>query len=123
MSRPPQDPPDSFPFEAVRDLLGIVRSIYAAAKAEDAGASRLTALTEVGRDLAASIEIALRTSPRTSERAEAFRRADRATLRLGDLIDAITPIEPTVDAAVRRVRAQAPGTGREEARRERTKRG
>lgn len=115
---------DPFPYEAVRDLLGILRALYLAAKASDAGARRLATIRAVGRELRASMDLALESDPGTLGHAAAWRRAEQATERLGELVDCTTPIEPTLAAAARRVnRRQLDESRRELARRARIGRG
>jgi hypothetical protein len=96
--------PDPFPFEAARDLLGILRAMFAAARASGAGARRIAAIRQVGLELRAAIELALEHEPETLGHARAWDRAERATRALASLIDCTTPLEPTLDAAARRVR-------------------
>ncbi len=118
MLAPRQDP---FPFEAVRDLLGILRAMYAAAKEQGAGRRRLLAIQSAGQELRAAVDLALEHEPGTLGHAAAWQRAERATGRLADLVDSTTPLEPTLEAAAERVRG-APGTAaarREAARRAR----
>ena len=102
MLAPRQDP---FPFEAVRDLLGILRAMYAAAKLQGAGRRRLLAIRLVGKELGAAVDLALEHEPGTLGHAAAWQRAERATSRLADLVDCTTPLEPTLEAAAQRVRA------------------
>jgi hypothetical protein len=109
---------DPFPFEAVRDLLGILRALYAAAKAEGSGAARLAIIRSIGRQLRAATDLALESEPGTLGHAAAWQRADRAIERLGELIDCTTPLEPTLAAAARRVS----GNRGDESRRERARR-
>jgi hypothetical protein len=92
-----------FPFEAVRDLMGVVRALYAAAKHNSAGPVELARIARVGRDLHAAIDLAAGARKGTGEREVARRRAEEATLRAGDLVDALTPAEPLVHAARARV--------------------
>ena len=94
---------DPFPFEAVRDLLGILRAMYAADKAAGAGARRLAAVEEVARELRRAVDLALEYGPGTLGHAAAWERAETATSRLVDLADVTTPIEPTLRAAGERV--------------------
>jgi hypothetical protein len=118
---PNQDP---FPFEAVRDLLGILRALYAAAKSDGAGRARLGAIRAIGRELRAAIDLALEHEPGTLGHAAAWQRAERATERLGELVDCTTPLEPTLAAAARRVvRRSGEASRRESARRARIGRG
>lgn len=113
-----------FPFEAVRDLLGILRALYAAAQAESAGRPRLAAIRAIGRELRAATDLALEHEPGTLGHAAAWRRAERATERLGALVDCTTPLEPTLEAAARRVLGRSGSASRRDsARRARIARG
>jgi len=98
---------EPFPFEAVRDLLGIVRALYASEKTQHAGARRLAALRRVGQDLRAAVDLALEYEPLTLGHAAAWHRAEQATRALAELVDVTTPLAPTLRAATRRVRATA----------------
>lgn len=99
--------PDPFPFEAVRDLLGILRAMYGAARSSGAGQRRADAIRRVGLELRAATDLALEHEPQTLGHAAAWDRAERATRELADLIDCTTPLEPTLDAAARRIRRAA----------------
>jgi hypothetical protein len=92
-----------FPTEAVRDLLGIVRALYAAAKEADAGSERLRKIARVGEDLRRALDLASGARPGTLGHSAAWRRAERATKEVADLVDALTPAEPLVRAARERV--------------------
>lgn len=109
---------DPFPFEAVRDLLGIVRALWAAARAENAPKRQLTAIRGIGRELRAAIDLALEHEPGTLGHAAAWQRAERATERLGQLVDCTTPLKPALAAAARRVT----GVRQHDSRHERTRR-
>jgi hypothetical protein len=98
---------DPFPFEAVRDLLGVVRAMYGAAKAAGAGRVELARIARVGGDLGRAIDLAADARPGTLAFAAAWKRAEDATRRVGDLVDALTPAEPLVVAARKRVVAAA----------------
>ena len=98
---------DPFPFEAVRDLLGVVRAMYAAAKAAGAGRVDLARITRVGTDLSRSLDLAADARPGTIAFAAAWKKAEDATRRVADLVDALTPAEPLVIAARERVSAAA----------------
>jgi hypothetical protein len=95
---------DPFPFEAVRDLLGILRALYAADKARGAGERHLMAVGDIARELRRSVDLALEYEPGTLGHAAAWDRAERATHRLADLVDVTTPVEPVLRAAGERVR-------------------
>lgn len=94
---------DPFPLEAIRDLLGVVRAIYAAAKQSGASRTELVKIAKVGKDLADALDLAVSTRDGTMGRRAAWERAEQATRRVGDLVDALTPAEPLVLAARGRV--------------------
>lgn len=93
-----------FPFETVRDLLGILRMLYAATQREGQHARRLAAIAHVGRELAKASEQARRHAPGSLGFTAAWDRAEAAMLELGGLVDATTPLEPTLRAASDRIR-------------------
>jgi hypothetical protein len=101
---PRQEP---FPFRAARDLLGIVRALYASTPPPHA--ARRAALKRVGLELQQAMELALEAGPGTMGHAAAWARAERATEQLGQIVDSLTPLRPTVEAAVARVRAAPNG--------------
>lgn len=88
---------------AVRDLIGVVRAMYAAAKLAEAGRNELLRIERVGRDLSAALELARRSEPGTIGYSAAWKRAEDAAMRAADLVDALTPAEPLVHAARARV--------------------
>ena len=98
---------DPFPFEAARDLLGIVRSLYASARERGADADRLRAIAEVGAEIRQAMELASAHPPGTLGFSSAWARAERAAGRVGELVDALTPAAPIMRAAVARARARA----------------
>ncbi len=104
---------DAFPFEAVRDLLGIVRAMYAADRRRPGDSRRLEALRHIGSELRQGMDLALEHEPGSLGHAAAWQRAERATRLLGELVDCTTPLEPTLTAAVQRLsRAGARRRGR-----------
>ena len=94
---------DAFPFDAVRDLLGVVRALWGAAKAGGAGRAELERIAAVGKELREALALAVSTRPGTIGHTAAWRRAEDATLRVGDLVNALAPAEPVVVAARARV--------------------
>jgi hypothetical protein len=94
---------DPFPFEAARDLLGILRALYAATEKAQGGKRRLEAIQRCGRELRAAITLAKTHRPNTLGYDAAWRRAEAATRQAMDLIESTTPIEPTLTAAIARV--------------------
>ena len=99
---------EPFPAAAVRDLIGIVRAMYAAAKLAGAGRNELLRIERVGRDLSAALMLAQASSPGTIGYSAAWKRAEDGALRAGDLVDALTPAEPLVHAARARIAGSMP---------------
>jgi hypothetical protein len=99
---------EPFPAAAVRDLIGIVRAMYVAAKQAGAGKNEIARIERVGRDLSAALELAHRSGPNTIGYSAAWKRAEEAALRAGDLVDALTPAEPLLHAARSRISGSAP---------------
>ena len=92
-----------FPFEAVRDLLGIVRATYAWAR----GAKRIAdmqRLARVGNLLREALVLAVEHQPGTMGHGAAWQKADAAVEELGQVIDMLTPARPIIEAAGKRVR-------------------
>ncbi len=98
---------EPFPFEAVRDLLGVVRALYAAAKDAGAGRGELQRIAKVGSELRETLDLGVSTRPGSVGHRAAIARAEEATRRVGDLVDALTPAEPLVVAARGRVMGAA----------------
>ncbi|MBK7581746.1 MAG: hypothetical protein IPI67_16245 [Myxococcales bacterium] len=115
---------DPFPFEAVRDLIGILRALYAAEQRGGRGSRRVREITGIGIELRRAVDLALEHEPGTLGHAAAWDRAERATSALTALVDSTTPISPTLEAAARRVREEpARQAAREQARARRRARG
>ncbi|HET9959682.1 MAG TPA: hypothetical protein VFQ61_34555 [Polyangiaceae bacterium] len=91
------------PIEALRDLLGICRALYAAWKESGVGPVELDELGEIGRELRAALKLARTTQPNTIGHRAAWSRAEQATARLGHLVSTLEPLRPTVLAATRRL--------------------
>jgi hypothetical protein len=87
----------------VRDLLGVVRTIYAAAK--DGGASReeLARIARVGRELSRALDLAGAPQQGTSGHATAWKMTEQVMLQVNDLVDPLTPAAPLLMAARSRV--------------------
>jgi hypothetical protein len=100
--------PGRFPFEAARDLLGILRALYAAERARGARPRRLSTIRAIAVELRRATELGLEHDPGTAGHDAAIDKAEAATRRLADLVDVTTPLEPTLLAAGERVRAGAP---------------
>ncbi|WP_437671245.1 hypothetical protein [Sorangium sp. So ce131] len=87
----------------MRDLLGVVRAIYAAAK--DGGASReeLARIAKVGKELSRALDLAGAPQQGASGHAAAWKVTDKAMLQVNDLVDPLTPAAPLLLAARSRV--------------------
>ncbi len=77
--------------------------MYAAARDRRAGRGELAKIATVGRDLAEALELARDSRAGTVGERAAWTRAEAATRRAGELVDAFTPAEPLLSAAVGRV--------------------
>jgi hypothetical protein len=92
-----------FPFEAVRDLLGVVRAMYVWAE----GAKRARdaeKLVAIGRMLREALALAVQHQPGTLGHGAAWQKSDRAVEQLGLVVDALMPARPIIEAAGKRVR-------------------
>lgn len=87
------------PVETVRDLLGIVRSLYLAwGKDGPEVAARRRELVAIGLDLGKALELAKRGGPGSLGNAAAWDRAERATKVLGLIVDTFVTTKPSIDA-------------------------
>ncbi len=110
-----------FPFETVRDLLGILRAMYACTRKQAGAERRLALIEQVGRELGKATDMA-RMYPRGSLGfTAAWERAESAVRRLGELVDCTTPLEPALKVVGERITRASAGVGespRRELRRE-----
>lgn len=74
------------PLESVRDLLGIVRALYSSWKVRGAGPIEMEELRSIGEDLRDALRIAAGATPCSRPMRAAWAKAERATLRLGDIM-------------------------------------
>lgn len=97
------------PLEAVRDLIGIARAMYLAAK-RDGASARAAELAEIGKRLKHALDLGM-TDPRSLGHRAAWSHAEEATSRLMRLISTTTALAPVAQAAVLRIRRHrsAPG--------------
>jgi hypothetical protein len=95
---------EPFPFEAVRDLLGVVRTLYATWQGRDSKVTRCRELRRIGESLRAALKLAAAHEPGTLGHAAAWKRADEATLALGNVVSMLDELQPVLETAVRRVR-------------------
>lgn len=90
------------PIEALRDLVGICRALYAAWKKERVGPIELEELAAIGKDLNEALRLARKTEPETLGHRAAWSRAEEATRRLGHLVGKLEPLHLTLEAATER---------------------
>lgn len=96
--------PDApFPFDAVRDLLGVVRAVYAAAREGGGGRGQLGRIAKVGQDLSRALDLAGSGRHGAAGLAPAWKCLEEALAEAGDLVDPLTPAAPIVQAARSRV--------------------
>lgn len=92
------------PIETVRDLLGIVRALYAVWHEErPVSSEHIARLARVGRDLRDALELAQKAGPGTIGNAAAWTKAERATEELGRLVDGFVPLRPAIQVTARRL--------------------
>lgn len=99
---------ETFPLEAVRDLLGIVRALYGSRRAARAGRHELERIARVGKELADAIDLAATARPGSVGYRAACAHAEHAALDAGGLIDLMTPAAPLMCAAQSRVSNATP---------------
>ena len=92
-----------FPIDAVRDLLGVVRAVYTAAKEQGASPYELRRIAGAGAELADAIELATSARPGSRDLPTARSRAEQAARRMRDLDGALPVALPLVAAACARV--------------------
>ncbi len=97
---PPRDA--QLPIEALRDLLGIVRALFAAWTRAKVGPIELEELAHIGRELKSALDMAKKTEPGTLGHRAAWSRAEEATRRLGHLVGKLEPLHPVLESAVKR---------------------
>lgn len=99
---------DPLPLEAVRDLLGIARALYAAKKREFAAQRELAELSAIGQQLGRALSLAKRSKPDTLGHRAAWLQAEQACSRLMRLLSLEIPAAAVVEAAVVRIRRIGP---------------
>jgi hypothetical protein len=96
---------DPLPVEALRDLIGIARAMYAAARAEGATPYRLEQLAQAGTELRRALDLASKSEPDTMGHRAAWVWAQRGYERLLQQITVTTQLQPVMAAAASRVLA------------------
>src|SRR5438045_1606537 len=93
---------EPFPFDAVRDLLGVVRALYVARRQSNSGPVPLARIVRIGSALAQALELATKHGVGTVGHAAAWARAERAAVEVGDLVELTDGALELVEAARRR---------------------
>jgi hypothetical protein len=75
------------PLESVRDLLGIVRALYSDWNERAVGPIEMEELRSIGEDLRDALRMAATSKPCSRAMRAAWAKAERATLRLGDIMN------------------------------------
>jgi hypothetical protein len=101
------------PLEAIRDLLGIARAMYAAKRRELAPEPVLLELKTIGEKLKLALKLGRAPADSVGHRA-AISHAEEATSRLMRLITVETRLAPTLEAAVIRIRRSERGPSERE---------
>jgi len=94
---------DPLPVEAVRDLLGVVRAMYAANKGRE---HRRRALATVGHELVEAMNLAQAHAPGTPEHRHAWELAESALVVVGTQYSQAEGLAPTLHGAIDRVRGR-----------------
>ena len=101
--------------QALEDLRGLVRAMYAAEASQKGHPFRLQKLAEAGNLLNLAISSAKRVGP--FHESQAQRVANDAIKILGNLVELVTPLEPVLQAACDRAQGKRPRHDEREAKR------
>ena len=104
---------EQLPREAVRDLLGIARAMYAAAKAEGAGERHLAEIAQAGKDLRLALGLARKAKPGALGHRRAWELAEQGYRRLLERISITTALEPIIATAIGRIDRPPPDPSRQ----------
>ena len=91
------------PLSALRDLLGLVRVLYADWKKNRVGPVELEELRAIGDSLRIAYDLAAKNQANTMGHRAAWSRAEAATAQLGRLIGGQVPLASAVSTASARV--------------------
>ncbi len=91
---------DALPLDALRDLIGVVRALYRALRAESGHPVTLEDLRTIGSELVEALELARKCDAGTLGHVAAWAKAERATAALGKLVQESMPLKPAVEAAI-----------------------
>ncbi len=101
--------PRHFPFDPARDVLGILRALYAYEKAKPFPPTRkLRKIERLARELGEAMMSAEQHDPGTAPYERALSRADGVAHGLREVVDIVDSLEPVVKAAIDRVLGRKP---------------
>ena len=90
-----------FPTPACRDLLGLVRAMYAATPRRDL--ARRRSLARIGKMLVQALDLMIEAGPGTIGERAAWNWAEKACAELGQVVTVLDQLEPTAIAATSRI--------------------
>jgi hypothetical protein len=105
LRRSPEAP---LPLEAIRDLIGICRALYAASKADGTTASDLDHLRYIGAMLTEAYRLGHGARPHTKRYDTAWTKAEDGVAALGGYIQREVTLRPAIDAAGKRITGETP---------------
>jgi hypothetical protein len=96
--------PQRFHFEAVRDVVGILRAMYRQERDKRSPSPvRMQRIERLAREFLGAYKMAAAHDPETAPYVRACKQAESAALRIGDLVTVVDPIEPVLRVAGERV--------------------
>lgn len=104
----PRSPEAPIPLEAIRDLLGICRALYAVRSAAGAAAPELEHLRYIGRMLRTALDLGRGAPPYSKRYRDAWTNAEEAVAALGWHLGRDVPLRPLVDAVGKRITGENP---------------
>jgi hypothetical protein len=100
--------PRRFPFEPARDLLGILRALYAYEKSRPFPQTvKMRQIAKLATELSNAMNSAEWHDPGTAPYERALSRAEGVALRVADVVTVVDSLEPVLMAASDRVRGRA----------------
>jgi hypothetical protein len=96
--------PARFQFEAVRDVVGILRAMYRQERNKRSPSPvRMQKIERLAREFLGAYKMAAAHDPETSPYVRACKQAQNAALRLDGIVTVVDPIEPVLRVAGERV--------------------
>lgn len=104
----PRSPESPLPLEAIRDLIGICRALYAARSAAGATPQELEHISYIGGMLRNALELGRGAQSHSKRYRDAWTSAEEGVAALGWHLGRDVPLRPLVDAASRRITGANP---------------